>query len=99
MRQRAGVMDVGTLARFLVAGRDALELLDRVFPTRIRDLPPGRSRYVVALDEAGYLVDDGVLAANDGGTFTLSSTSGGADRMEAWLRDLGRPLGPARASA
>jgi len=87
VRQRAGVMDVGTLARFLVAGRDALELLDRVFPTRIRDLPPGRSRYVVALDEAGYLIDDGVLAANDGGTFTLSSTSGGADRMEAWLRD------------
>ena len=87
VHERAGVMDVGTLGRFLVAGRDALELLDRVLPTRVRDLRPGRSRYVLALDEAGYLVDDGVLAADEDGRYTLCSTSGGADRMEAWLRD------------
>jgi sarcosine oxidase subunit alpha len=87
VRQRAGLLDVGTLGKFLVAGRDAAELMDRVFPVRVRDLTPGRSRYLVALDEAGYVIDDGLLAAFDHGRFYLCSTSGGAPAMEAWLRD------------
>ena len=87
VRHRAGLMDVGTLGKFLVAGRDAAELMDRVFPIRVRDLAPGHSRYLVALDEAGYVIDDGVLAALDRGGFYLCTTSGRAPAMEAWLRD------------
>jgi sarcosine oxidase subunit alpha len=87
VRHRAGLLDVGTLGKFLVAGRDAAELMDRVFPIRVRDLTPGRSRYLVALDEAGYVIDDGLLAALDHGRFYLCSTSGGAPAMEARLRD------------
>ena len=87
VRHRAGLLDVGTLGKFLVAGRDAAELMDWVFPVRVRDLAPGRSRYLVALDEAGYVIDDGLLAALDRGRFYLCSTSGGAPAMEAWLRD------------
>jgi sarcosine oxidase subunit alpha len=87
VRHRAGLLDVGTLGKFLVAGRDAAELMDRVFPVRVRDLTRGSSRYLVALDEAGYVIDDGLLAALDRGRFHLSSTSGGAPAMEAWLRD------------
>jgi len=71
--------------------------MDRVFPVRVRDLTPGRSRYVVALDEAGYVIDDGLLAALDHGRFYLCSTSGGASAMEAWLEPSGRgALTPAR---
>ena len=87
VRQRVGLMDVGTLGKFLIAGRDAATLVDRAFPTRIRDLPPGRSRYVVALDEAGYVFDDGLVAGLEDGRYYLCSTSGGADGMEAWLRN------------
>ena len=87
VRERASVMDVGTLGKFLVAGRDAAALLDAVFPTRIADLAAGRSRYLLALDEAGYVMDDGMVAALPDGRFALTSTSGGAERMEAWLRD------------
>ena len=87
VRRRAGLMDVGTLGKFLIAGRDAAALVDLVFPTRLRDLVPGRARYVMALDEAGYVFDDGLIAALDDGRYYLCSTSGGADGMEAWLRD------------
>jgi len=58
-----------------------------VFPIRIRDLQPGRSRYLVALDEAGYVIDDGLVAALDRGRFYLCTTSGRAPAMEAWLRE------------
>jgi sarcosine oxidase subunit alpha len=87
VRERVSVMDVGTLGKFLVGGRDATQLLDRVFACRVADLAPGRSRYTLALDEAGYVVDDGLVCALEGGRYVVTSTSGGADRMEAWLRN------------
>jgi sarcosine oxidase subunit alpha len=87
VRERVSVMDVGTLGKFLVAGRDADPLVDRMFPGTTQDLAPGRSRYVLALDEAGYVIDDGLLYALDDGAFYLTSTSGGAARMDARLRE------------
>ena len=89
VREGVSVMDVGTLGKFLVGGRDAQRLVDRVFPCRVADLEPGRSRYLLALDEAGYVMDDGLICALEGGRYYLTSTSGGADRMEAWLRNWG----------
>jgi sarcosine oxidase, subunit alpha len=87
VRERVSLMDVGTLGKFLVGGRDATELLDRVLPCRVVDLAPGRSRYFLALDEAGYVMDDGLVCALEDGRYYVTSTSGGADRMEAWLRN------------
>ena len=87
VRERVSLMDVGTLGKFLVGGRDAGELLDRVLPCRIRDLAPGRSRYLLALDEAGYVMDDGLVCALPDGRYYVTSTSGGAEKMEAWLRN------------
>jgi sarcosine oxidase subunit alpha len=87
VRERAGLMDVGTLANILIAGRDASALVDHVFPGRVADLPAGRTRYVLALDEAGYVADDGVLCAFEDGSYLLTSTSGGAERMDERLRE------------
>jgi sarcosine oxidase subunit alpha len=81
------VMDVGTLAKFLVTGPDATALMDVSFPTRFDGLAPGSARYLLALDEAGYVFDDGLACALGAEGWYLTSTSGGADRMEAWLRD------------
>jgi sarcosine oxidase subunit alpha len=87
VRERVSVMDVGTLGKFLIGGPDARVMLDRTLPCRIEDLGPGRSRYFLALDEAGYVMDDGLVCALGDDRYVLTSTSGGADRMEAWLRD------------
>jgi sarcosine oxidase, subunit alpha len=87
VRERAGLMDVGTLGKILIAGRDAPALVDRVLAGRVADLTPGRSRYVLALDEAGYVADDGVLCAFEDGSYLLTSTSAGAERMDARLRE------------
>jgi sarcosine oxidase subunit alpha len=80
-------MDVSTLGKFVVAGRDARTLLDWMFPLDVGAVARGRARYLLALDEAGYVMDDGLLAALGGGAHYLTSTSGGADRMEAALRN------------
>lgn len=85
VRERVSVMDVGTLGKFLIGGRDAQTLVDRVFPCRVLGLAPGRCRYLLALGEAGYVMDDGLLSALDHDRYYITSTSGGADAMEAWL--------------
>jgi sarcosine oxidase subunit alpha len=87
VRERVSLMDVSTLGKFLVAGRDARRLLNWAFPLDVGAVDPGRSRYVVALDEAGYVMDDGLLTALHDGSYYLNATSGGADRMEANLRN------------
>jgi sarcosine oxidase subunit alpha len=87
VRERVSVMDVGTLGKFTVAGPDAATLIDRMFPCRTEDMGAGATRYVLSLDEAGYVMDDGLLCAMGDGTFYLNSTSGGAGRTDARLRD------------
>ncbi len=93
VRDHVSAMDVGTLGKFLVVGPDATALVEASFPTRIDDLEPGRARYLLALDEAGYVFDDGLLCSLGPEGWYLTSTSGGADRMEAWLRDRADRLG------
>jgi sarcosine oxidase subunit alpha len=93
VRERVSMMDVGTLGKFLIRGPDANGLVDASFPTRIDDLEPGRARYLLALDEAGYVFDDGLLCSLGEEGWYVTSTSGGADRMEAWLRDRADRLG------
>jgi len=87
VRERVSVMDVGTLGKFLITGPDATALADVTFPTRLHDVAPGTARYTIALDEGGYVVDDGLLCSLGDEGWYLTSTSGGADRMEARLRD------------
>ncbi len=87
VRERVSLMDVSTLGKFLIAGRDAQALVDRAFPTRVADLEAGRSRYLLALDEAGYVMDDGLICSLPDGRYYVTSTSGGADKMEAGLRN------------
>ena len=93
VRERVSLMDVGTLGKFTIAGADAAELVDRMFPARIRDLQAGRTRYVLSLDEAGYVMDDGLLARVGEREWYLTSTSGGAARTDARLRHLADRLG------
>jgi len=86
VRERVSVMDVGTLGVHDRGTRPG-ELVDRLYPCRTDDLAPGRTRYVLTLDEAGYVMDDGLLARVDEHEWYLNSTSGGAGRTDARLRN------------
>ena len=91
VREGVSICDVSTLGKMLVSGPDALELLERLYPTRVSTLRPGRSRYVLLLDERGYVLDDGLISrdvcADGEQRYRLSFTSGGATLAELWMRD------------
>jgi sarcosine oxidase, subunit alpha len=87
VRERVSLMDVGTLGKFLVAGRDAGELLERLYPSRIADIAPGRLRYALLLSPTGFVIDDGTICALEGGGYYLTFTSVGAAAAESILKD------------
>jgi sarcosine oxidase subunit alpha len=87
VREAVSVMDVGTLGKYLVAGPDATEFVDRFFPCYVRDLEPGRFRYALTLGEHGYVVDDGIVCALEGGRWYVTFTSAGGATAEAIVRD------------
>ncbi len=87
VRERVSLGDVSTLGKMIVTGPDAEATLQRLFPTNVSTIKPGRSRYVLILDERGYVMDDGMIAREHDDTFFLTFTSGGASMAEMWIRD------------
>ena len=61
VREAVSLGDVSTLGKMVVSGPDAVELLERLYPTTVADIRPGRSRYVLLLNERGHVIDDGMI--------------------------------------
>ncbi len=87
VREAVSLMDVSTLGKFIVTGPDALQFLERLYPTKVHTIRSGRSRYVLILDERGYVMDDGLVCKETDTRYLLTFTSGGASHSEMWLRD------------
>ena len=94
VRTAAGIVDVSTLAKFLVSGPDAAALLEIVCATGVGNLKVGRGRYTFMLREDGMVTDDGTVWRLAENRFLLTSSTGGADRMEAHLGYVHAVLAP-----
>jgi sarcosine oxidase, subunit alpha len=78
VRNAVGVFDATTLGKIEVVGPDAAEFLDRIYTGNFSGLAPGRCRYGVLLNEAGFVMDDGVVARLAPDRFHVTTTTGGA---------------------
>lgn len=87
VRQGVSLGDVSTLGKMIVSGPDVVEALERLYPNHVHDIRPGRSRYVLLLNERGHLIDDGMIVRESDTRFVLTFTSGGAAAAEMWVRD------------
>lgn len=87
VRNRVGLLDASTLGKIEIKGPDAGEFLDRIYTNPFSTLKPGRARYGLMMNELGFLFDDGVTVRLADDHFLLHTTSGGADRVAAWLEE------------
>ena len=62
VRTNVGLVDVSTLGKIELQGRDAAELLNRVYINRWDTLAVGRCRYGVMLRDDGMVLDDGTTS-------------------------------------
>ncbi len=85
VRRKVGIVDVSTLGKIAVQGRDAGEFLHRVYINRIRNLAPGKSRYAFMLREDGFIFDDGTLTRIAEDRWYLTASTGHAAAVLAHL--------------
>ena len=88
VRQRVGIIDVGTLGKIEINGPDAAAYIERLYTARFARMKAGTSRYGLMCDETGVVIDDGVVArlAEDRFYVTTTTTGSGAiyREMQRW---------------
>ena len=94
VREKVGLVDVSTLAKFEVAGPDASAFLELVCATTVRRLAVGRGRYTIMLREDGIVADDGTVWRLASERFLMTSSTGGAETMAHHLSYVRRVLAP-----
>jgi sarcosine oxidase subunit alpha len=87
VRNKVGLLDASTLGKIEIRGPDAAEFLDRMYTNVFSTLKVGKCRYGLMMNELGFLTDDGVTVRLAEDHFLMHTTSGGADRIAAWLEE------------
>jgi sarcosine oxidase, subunit alpha len=85
VRERVGLIDLSTLGKLDVRGRDAGKLLDKVYAGRLSDLKLDRVRYAVICDESGIMLDDGTVSCLADDHYFITTTTGNLEFVEQWL--------------
>lgn len=86
-RQGVAVMDASTLGKIDIQGPDAATFLDRIYTNVFSTLPIGQCRYGLMCKADGMVFDDGVTTRLDKNHFLMTTTTGGAARVLAWLEE------------
>ncbi len=86
-RSGIGLLDASTLGKIDIQGPDAAEFLNRIYTNSWLRLAPSRARYGLMLKEDGMVMDDGVTARLSENRFHMTTTTGGAGTVFAWLEE------------
>lgn len=85
IRRAVGIVDVSTLGKIDVQGRDAALFLERVYVNRWRNLAIGKARYGLMLREDGFIFDDGTTTRIGEQRFHMTTTTTNAGRVMSHL--------------
>ena len=83
IRNSAALLDVSPLYKYMISGRDAARLLNRMVTRDISRLEPQQVVYTSWCDSAGKVMDDGTVSRLDEHRYRLTS----ADPGLRWLWD------------
>ena len=88
VRTNVGVVDVSTLGKIELQGRDVAELLNRVYINKWDTLAVGRCRYGVMLREDGIVMDDGTTSRLSDTHYLMTTTTVNAVKVMQQLEYL-----------
>lgn len=84
-RNGGGLIDFSFLGRIEIAGDNAPDFLERLYCTPMANLPIGTARYGRMLDEAGAVVDHGIVARLDETRFLIHTSPGNEGPVREWF--------------
>jgi sarcosine oxidase subunit alpha len=94
VRNAVGMVDVSTLGKIEIQGRDAAEFLERVYINRWTNLKVGRCRYGFMLREDGFVLDDGTTTRTGENCFYMTTTTAQAGPVMAHLEYYAQTVWP-----
>ncbi|MDB5927536.1 MAG: gcvT 1 [Betaproteobacteria bacterium] len=83
IRSSAALFDISPLFKYVVKGRDASRLLDRVVTRDVGRVSVGQVLYTTWCDAAGKVLDDGTISRLEERTYRMTS----AEPTLRWLED------------
>ncbi len=90
VRNAVGLVDVSTLGKIDIQGKDSAEFLNRIYTNGWKKLPINKARYGIMLREDGLVFDDGTTSRlNEHHYFMTTTTSNAAavlSHMEYYLQ-------------
>jgi glycine cleavage system aminomethyltransferase T/glycine/D-amino acid oxidase-like deaminating enzyme len=86
VRERVGLFDQSSFAKFLVQGRDAEGVLNRIATAECR-VPDGRIIYTQFLNEGGGIEADLTVTRLDSDRFLVVTAAFTRTHVEAWIRE------------
>ncbi len=81
VRANVGVVDVSTLGKIELQGRDVAEFLNRIYANRWDNLAVGRCRYGVMLRDDGMVMDDGTTSRLAPSHYLMTTTTANAVKV------------------
>jgi sarcosine oxidase subunit alpha len=94
VRNSVGIVDVSTLGKIEIQGRDAAEFLERVYINRWTSLKVGRCRYGIMLREDGFVFDDGTTTRVAENEYYMTTTTANAAAVMAHLEFYAQTVWP-----
>jgi sarcosine oxidase subunit alpha len=94
VREAVGVVDVSTLGKIEIVGKDAGAFLDFLYTNMFSTLKPGRVRYGLMLREDGHVMDDGTTACLGQGHYVMTTTTAAAGAVMAHMEFVAQGLRP-----
>ncbi|MEL6854171.1 MAG: glycine cleavage system aminomethyltransferase GcvT [Cyanobacteria bacterium J06607_13] len=93
VRESAGAFDISHMGKFTLTGPDAIAQLQRLVPSDLSRLTPGKAQYTVLLNEQGGIIDD-LIVYHQGQTnaesaderITLIVNAATTEKDFSWLR-------------
>lgn len=85
VREKLGVFDVSHMGEFIVKGKDALDLIQRVTSNDVSVLTDGKIQYSCFPNENGGIVDDLLVYRIDAETYMLVVNASNIDKDWAWV--------------
>ena len=100
VRNAAALFDVSPLYKYIITGKDAARLLDRMVTRDVMKCAVGQVLYTPWCDGHGKVVDDGTVSRLDEGTYRLTSAEPNirwltlnAQGMNVYISDVSKSTG------
>jgi aminomethyltransferase len=85
IRNAAALIDISPLYKYIVEGKDATKLVNRVITRDINKVKPGQVIYCCWCDEQGHVIDDGTITRLEENKYRWTA----ADPSLRWFRQNG----------